>query len=199
MTDNFATCLRCASSIGPHGPVTGDCPRCRNEIYHFASAQRFGVYDGVLRDAILKVKNPRQESLAETLGILWGEHSRPRLLQSNPQVIVPVPLHWRRRWERGSNQCESLARGLGLALDLPVKTWAARRIRATPVQTAQTPAERRKNVVGAFRCGRFSSVKDLRILMVDDVLTTGATCEAVTLALLSAGAAQVDVAVLAHR
>lgn len=198
-TDPFATCPRCASSIGPHVPLTGDCPRCRNEVYHFASARRLGVYDGALRDAILKMKNPRQETLAETLGILWGEQARPRLLLSNPQVIVPVPLHWRRRWERGSNQCESLARGLGLALKLQVKTWAIRRIRATSIQTTQTPAERRKNVVGAFRSGRLSSVKDLRVLLIDDVLTTGATCEAVTLALLAGGAAQVDVAVLAHR
>ena len=74
-----------------------------------------------------------------------------------------------------------------------------RRVRATPSQTSQTPTERRKNVIGAFRSGGFATVKDLRILLVDDVLTTGATSEAVTLALLAAGAAQVDVAVLAHR
>jgi ComF family protein len=198
-TDPFATCARCASSIGPHVPLAKDCPRCRSEVYHFKSAQRLGVYDGRLREAVLKIKNPRRESLAESLGLMWGEHARSRLLQSNPQVIVPVPLHWRRRWERGSNQCESLARGLGLALKLPVNSWAVQRIRATPVQTTQTPAERRRNVIGAFRGGRLATVKDLRVLLVDDVLTTGATCEAVTLALLTAGAAQVDVAVLAHR
>ena len=180
-------------------PLTGDCPNCRNEKYHFASAQRLGVYDGRLRDAILKVKNPHQEMLAETLGLFWSEHARSKLLQSNPQVLIPVPLHWRRRWARGFNQSESLARGLGLALKLPVLTWAVRRVRATPVQTSQTPADRRKNVVGAFRALRLSPVKDLRILLVDDVLTTGATSEAVTLALLEGGAAQVDVAVLAHR
>jgi len=198
-TDTFATCPRCASSIGPHVPFTGNCPSCRNEEYHFASAQRLGVYDGRLRDAILKIKNPHREALAETLGILWGERSKLRLLQSNPQVLVPVPLHWGRRWSRGFNQSESVARGLGLALELPISTWAVRRTRATPTQTTQTPAERRRNVVGAFLAGRVRAVKGVRILLIDDVMTTGATCEAVTLALLGVGAAQVDVAVLAHR
>ena len=197
--DSFSTCSRCASSIGPHVPNVVGCTRCANEKYHFKSAQRLGVYDGVLRDAILKSKNPGQEILAETMGLLWGEHSRSRLLQSNPQIIVPVPLHWRRRWERGFNQSESVARGLSVALKLPLSCWAVRRVRATLSQTTQTPAERRKNVVGAFRSGGFATVKNLRILLIDDVLTTGATSEAVTQALLAAGAARVDVAVLAHR
>ena len=198
-SDSFATCPQCASSVGPHVPFTGDCPQCQNEKYHFASAQRLGVYDGRLRDAILKIKNPHQEILAESLGLFWGEHSRPRLMQSKPQAIVPVPLHWQRRWSRGFNQSESVARGLGMALKMPVLTWVIRRIRATPVQTSKTPAERRRNVVGAFQAMRLTVVKDLRILLVDDVLTTGATSEAVTRALLEGGAAQVDVAVLAHR
>lgn len=199
ISDSFSTCSRCASSIGPHVPTAVECSRCSNEKYHFKSAQRLGVYDGVLRDAILKSKNPGQEILAETMGLLWGEQFRSRLLQSAPQIIVPVPLHWRRRWERGFNQSESVARGLSVALKLPLSCWAVRRVRATPSQTSQTPTERRKNVIGAFRSGGFATVKDLRILLVDDVLTTGATSEAVTLALLAAGAAQVDVAVLAHR
>ncbi len=197
-TDPFWTCSRCASNIGPHVPNTGHCSRCEKEKYHFASAQRLGMYDGALRDAILTIKNPGQELLAESLGLFWGEHARMRLLQSHPQMLVPVPLHWRRRWERGYNQSESLARGLGLALGLPVGTWSVRRIRPTPSQTTQTPAERRKNVVGAFGGGRFARVKGLRILLIDDVLTTGATADAVTTALLAVGAARVDVAVLAH-
>jgi len=198
-SDAFSTCSRCASSIGPHVPVSDRCPRCEKENYRFASAQRLGVYDGPLREAVLSMKNPNQEALAETLGLFWGEQSRARLLASKPQLLVPVPLHWRRRWERGYNQSEGLARGMGLALGLPVASWAVRRIRPTPSQTTQTPAERRKNVVGAFAGTRFARVEGLRILLIDDVLTTGATSDAVTEVLLAAGAARVDVAVLAHR
>ncbi len=198
-TDAFSTCTRCASSLGAHVPDADGCPRCRNEKYHFASAQRLGVYDGRLRDAVLKIKNPGQETLAETLGFFWGEHSRDRLKQSAPKVVVPVPLHWRRRWSRGFNQSESLARGVAAALGLPIAVWAVGRIRATPSQTTQTPAERKTNVVGAFAEGPWSRVKGSRILLIDDVLTTGATSDAVTVALLASGAARVDVAVLAHR
>ena len=198
-SDPFSTCPRCASSIGPHIPDSEDCPRCRTEKFHFASAQRLGVYDGRLRDAVLKIKNPGQEMLAESLGLFWGGRSRDRLLHSDPQVVVPVPLHWRRRWSRGFNQSDSLARGVATALNLPMAVGALRRIRATPSQTSQTPAERRKNVVGAFAAGPWTRVKRSRILLIDDVLTTGATSDAATVALLASGAAQVDVAVLAHR
>ncbi len=198
-TDPFSTCTRCASSIGPHVPSAESCGRCEKEKYHFASAQRLGVYDGLLREAVLKIKNPQQEVLAETLGLFWGEHSRARLLQSMPQCLIPVPLHWGRRWTRGFNQSESLARGLSLALELPIARWAVRRIRPTPSQTTQTPSERRKNVMGAFQHTRFSNLRDMRVLLIDDVLTTGATSDAVTTALLASGVAQVDVAVLAHR
>ncbi len=198
-SDPFSTCTRCASSIGPHVPDADGCPRCRSEKYHFASAQRLGIYDGLLRDAVLKIKNPGQEMLAETLGLFWGEHSRTRLMQSGPQCVIPVPLHWRRRWARGFNQAESLARGVGLALGIPIVTRGVRRIRPTPSQTSQTPAERRKNVVGAFSAGYSTRVKGSRVLLIDDVLTTGATSDAVTNALLACGAVRVDVAVLAHR
>ena len=198
-TDPFSTCTRCASSIGPHVPDADGCPRCRSEKYHFASAQRLGVYDGLLRDAVLKIKNPGQEMLAETLGLFWGEHSRTRLLQSDPQCVIPVPLHWRRRWSRGFNQAESLARGVGLALGIPSFTWGVRRIRPTPSQTLQTPIERRKNVVGAFRHTRWAKLRGVRVLLIDDVLTTGATSDAVATELLACGVARVDVAVLAHR
>ncbi len=198
-SDAFPTCPRCASSLGPHVPSDAGCARCRNEKYSFASAQRLGVYDGLLREAILRIKNPRQETLAETLGLFWGECGRRRLLASNPQLLVPVPLHWRRRWSRGFNQSESVARGLSASLGLPLSTWAVRRVRPTPSQTTQTPPQRRKNVAGAFRPSGLSLVKGLRILLIDDVLTTGATSEGVAVALLAGGAAQVDVAVLAHR
>lgn len=198
-TDPFSTCTRCASSIGPHVPSAESCGRCEKEKYRFASAQRLGVYDGLLRDAVLKIKNPQQEALAETLGLFWGEHCRARLLQSMPQCLIPVPLHWRRRWMRGFNQSESLARGLSLALELPMRTWAVRRNRPTLSQTTQTHSERRKNVLGAFQHTSFSNLRDMRVLLIDDVLTTGATSDAVTTALLASGVAQVDVAVLAHR
>lgn len=197
-SDSLPTCRRCSSSIGPHVPNDG-CSRCEKEKYPFASAQRLGVYDSVLRDAILKIKNPGGDNLAETLGLFWGRHAPLRLLESKPQAVVAVPLHWRRRWQRGFNQSESVGLGLSLALELPLLRWVVRRYRPTPSQVNLQPAERRRNVIDAFQPLIGTNVRGLRVLLIDDVLTTGATSAAVSRVLLDSGAAQVDVAVLAHR
>jgi ComF family protein len=197
--DPFETCRRCASSIGPHSITEGGCPRCRNEHFQFSSAVRFGLYDGKLRDAILRMKHLQSQDLAEALGENWAMNRSAQLLEAKPQVIVPVPLHRWRRWQRGYNQADAVARGLAFRLNLPVNSSALKRIRATPPQTAMTIEGRRENVANAFYTTRNPRVAGLRVLLVDDVLTTGATADAAARVLLSAGAAQVDVAVLAHR
>lgn len=211
LTDPHETCPRCTSTVGPHTDTSKGCLRCRGAKFHFDSAVRLGPYAGRLRDAILRMKQPAGEPLAETLGELWATARRELLLRDSPAVVIPVPLHWRRRWARGYNQSESLARGVARGLGLPFLPRALARIRATPSQVAQTPAERRENVRGAFRCvgDPFSPalgiardarpVPAVRVLLVDDVLTTGATADAAAEALRTAGAAQVTAAVLAHR
>lgn len=200
LTDYRAeTCPRCASTVGPHTDLSAGCLRCRNSRFHFESATRLGLYDGTLREVVLKMKHDHGELLAYRLGELWGQVHRERLLQNGPQVLVPVPLHWRRRWTRGYNQSEEIARGLAKSLGLPLWDRCLIRTRATPHQTAQTPTVRRTNVLGAFRVGWHHRVTDLRILLIDDVLTTGATADSATTALKQAGAAQVHVAVIAHR
>jgi len=157
------------------------------------------LYDGKMRDAILRMKHLQGEVLAETLGLLWSSTKLDTLKQSDPQVIVPIPLHRWRRWQRGYNQSEALARGLAIGMRIPLNRWVLRRIRPTPPQTAMTADGRRKNVLDAFQTTRLTSVAGLRILLVDDVLTTGATADAAATVLRAAGAAQVHVAVLAHR
>ena len=198
-TDLHLTCPRCSSTVGPHTDVSASCVRCRNERYRFASAIRFGVYDGRLRDAILRIKQPGGDGLAEILGILFAQSHREKLLASAPQVIVPVPVHWRRWWERRHNQSEGIARGVASVLGIPMMRRAVRRVRGNPKQTASTVEERRRNVQGAFRPTTLSGVRGLRVMLIDDVLTTGATADAAAEAVRSAGAAQVHVAVLAHR
>ena len=195
--EEFATCPRCASPVGPHADVSDGCPRCRGERFHFASAVRLGPYAGRLRDAILLTKRGGAEALAGRLGELWGGERREQLLVGDPQFLVPVPLHWRRRWARGYNQADELAFGLSRVLDLPCRRDALRRTAHTAMQSqTSSRAERRANLAGRFHARR--PVPGARILLVDDVLTTGATADAATVALLAAGAAQVRVAVLAH-
>jgi ComF family protein len=145
------------------------------------------------------LKDESGERVAEELGRLFAEVRREQLLSSGPEVVVPVPLHWRRRWQRGYNQSEALAREMARAMKLPHRSRILRRIRPTQHQPSLSPTARWENVRGAFQVRWKSSVRGARILLVDDVLTTGATADSASAALLQAGAAQVSVAILAHR
>jgi ComF family protein len=116
--------------------------------------------------------------------------------QSPPDLILPIPLHDRRRRQRGYNQSELLARPLGQALGIPVETASLRRTRPTIPQVGLGPDERRENVRGAFAAG--PGVAGRRVLLIDDVLTTGATMSAAAEALLAAGAAGVAAYCLAR-
>jgi ComF family protein len=110
-------------------------------------------------------------------------------------LLVPVPLAGKRLKSRGYNQSEYLARALGKRCGIPVNPAALRRIRETPTQTALTPEERLANVSGAFRG---QGVKGIRVVLVDDVFTTGATLVAAATALKQAGAAQVEAVTFAR-
>jgi ComF family protein len=144
------------------------------------------------------MKHGPDELLAEFVAALWAEEVRPRLRALAAEVVIPVPLHWRRRLARGYNQSEVLARALAGALGLPCRPVWLRRVRPTPQQTRQTPAGRRTNVRGAFRCRPWARLRGRTVLLVDDVLTTGSTCDEAARALRAAGAVRVVVAVLAH-
>lgn len=174
------------------------CARCRNERFRFSGVIRLGRYDGCLRDAVLVAKDATGEPLAEELGRLWAS-VRSGQIPDPPTLVVPVPLHWWRRWERGYNQSAAIARGIAVRLGVRCQPNALVRVRPTPQQRTRSASERRENVKGAFRLSRFARMRNERVLLVDDVLTTGATADAATGVLLAGGAAQVTVAVIAHR
>jgi ComF family protein len=176
--------------------VENGCPRCRDKVLHFETALRLGPYDGILRDVVLRLKHANGEGLADLMGALWAEHAQARLRQCGANVVIPVPLHWWRRLQRGYNQSEALAQTLADSLQLPCRPRWLRRLRHTPKQTLQTPAQRWDNVRGVFRAR--PQVRGLSVLLVDDVLTTGGTASEAARALHAAGAARVVVAVLAH-
>ena len=198
-TDPHRHCPRCTSSVGPHVETSDGCPKCHRQTFRFDSATRLGAYDGVLRDAVLRVKQPEGGTLAEVLGAVFAAHRREQLLAHKPERIVPVPLHWTRWWTRRHNQAEAVARGMAAVLNVPLARRVIRRVRATPMQSTLTAAERRRNLDGAFRPSPLARLQGVRVLLVDDVLTTGATADAAAAAIRAAGAAQVHAAVLAHR
>ncbi len=193
------SCPRCTSNIGPHVNAELGCPSCQNEKFAFTTATRMGRYEGKLRDAILMAKSVSHESLAQVLGRIYATTRRDELLKTQPHAVVPIPLHRWKRWQRGYNQSETIARGLAKELQLPLYCWALFKVRSTQTQTVMTPTERRANLKNAFRANRLSRLTGMRILLIDDVLTTGSTAHAASQALIALGAAQVHVAVLAHR
>ena len=196
--DPHSVCPRCAGNIGPYTSVDGGCTRCRAETYHFEQAIRLGPYEGLLRELILRCKHQSGEPLAGVLGEVWAECASHRLRELRLDVVVPVPLHWWRRWTRGYNQSEALARTLAAGLALPYSPTVLRRVRNTPHQTRQTPSTRRDNMRNAFAVRHKGSINRRTVLLVDDVLTTGSTASEAARVLRSAGADRVVVAVLAH-
>ena len=108
-----------------------------------------------------------------------------------------MPLHGSRLRERGYNQSVLIARAMARVLDLSVEDRALKRVRATETQTNLDSVERGANMAGAFRSRRRDRVRERRVLLVDDVVTTGATANACAEALLEAGASEVDVATVA--
>src|SRR5436309_2740232 len=165
--DPHPTCRRCASTLGPNLPPADDCTRCRGESFHFERVLRLGPYEGLRRDAILRLKHARYDGLAEAVGGLWAAQTLDRLRDVKASAVVPVPLHWRRRWQRGYNQCDVLAAALAAALGLPCRRWL-RRVRDTPRQTDLSPTGRRDNVRGAFTAT--APLRGQTVALVDDVL-----------------------------
>jgi ComF family protein len=172
----------------------GRCALCRSEARGFDAAYSYGAYDGALRQLIHLLKYHRIRPLAGALAVHLAT-AYP--LEQRFDAIVPMPLHWFRFWRRGFNQAALLAKELGRRRGLPV-LQAVRRKRATSSQAGLSGARRRANVRGAFAPSGRRSLEGMRVLLVDDVMTTGATASACALALKSAGAAYVAVLTLAR-
>ena len=167
---------------------------CRAGARGFDAAYCFGFYEGPLRELIHLLKYGGMKPLA---GPLAGYLSRALPLDDRFDAVTPMPLHWRRRFQRGFNQAAILAKDVARRRSIPL-LHAVRRVRATRTQTGLTNAKRRENVSGAFRAGRGRPLEGLRILLVDDVMTTGATGSACAFALKRAGAKSVTLVTLAR-
>lgn len=197
-TDQLNACPHCSSTVGAFTEGTDGCPKCRNESYAFDRAFRLGPYEGLLRELILRMKQPGSEGLAEAVGRCWAVDCGGEVAATGVDLVIPVPLHWGRRWTRGFNQCDVLAQGWTRQLRLPMKPRWLRRVRATPMQTALSATARRENVKGAFRPSRSADFRGRNVLLIDDVMTTGSTLSEAANAIRRAGAKSIIAAVLAH-
>lgn len=156
-------------------------------------------YDPASRDPVLALKRADRLDLVPAFSRWLDRAGKPLLIQAD--VIVPVPLHWRRLWQRRYNQSALLAQGLAKLSGKPCDVRVLLRVRATKSQGEMPSAKaRRRNVRGAFRIDprRRDLVRDRTVLLVDDVYTTGSTIDACARALKGAGAAKVLVLTLAR-
>lgn len=189
-------CPQCGQRVGITAS-DGCCSNCRERRLRFDSVQSIGGYENELREAVLRLKHPGQEPLAAALGdMLYEKLKKPRDLQID--VIAPIAMHFWRRLRRGVNGPELIAEQLARRLALPVARGLLVRRRNTRPQAELTPTERFRNMRGAFRVGTGYHLSAARVMLIDDVLTTGATCSEASRTLKQAGAERVDVAVLAR-
>ena len=155
-------------------------------------------FDEIARTLVHALKYADRLDLAPIMGRWMANAGRD--LTREADLLVPVPLHWRRQWARRFNQSALLAEVVGKASGVSVSHGALRRVKSTVQQVGLARAERARNVQGAFRVRPDARIEvaGRRLVLVDDVLTTGATIEACTRALMRAGAASVDVLVFAR-
>ena len=171
------------------------CPTCIAKPRAFDAARAACVYDEVSREPILKLKHADRTDLAP-LFARWLSRAAAELL-GEADAIAPAPLHRLRLLRRRYNQAAEVARPLSRLTGVPYLADALVRRRATESQAGKSGAHRRRNLAGAFHADR-RKVEGRRILVIDDVMTTGATLEGCARALKAAGAARVDVAVIAR-
>ena len=155
-------------------------------------------YDDVARTLVHALKYGDRLDLAPTMG-RWMARAGRELL-ADADALIPVPLHWRRLWARRFNQSALLAKAVAQESGVKVADTVLKRVKATAQQVGLSQAERAQNVQGAFRVPTEckAEVAGRRLILIDDVLTSGATADACARALLRAGARNVDLLVFAR-
>lgn len=189
-------CRSCRTPFADAFPLDEQdlCTVCRESLANFDSAYSFGSYEGPLRDLIHHFKYGKIETLGRPLSRML---LRALPLEEQFDLVLAMPVHWRKRWERGFNQAELLAkpvaRRFGLKLSAHLK-----KTRYTKPQAGLSEPERRANLRGSFKVHPAGAVTGKRILLVDDVFTTGSTLRAAAAVLKRAGAAKVVALTLAR-
>lgn len=173
--------------------VAFECSNCRDQQLHFRSARAAVEFTGLVKEVIHRYKYSHATWFEPFLAQMLRERAAPSLAEERWDFIVPIPLHWRKWRERSFNQSERLARQLGKATGIPVRPKLLKRILPTRTQTRLTRAERTENVKRAFAYRSHEKLEGARVVLLDDVLTTGATASACAKLLMQNGAAVVDV------
>ena len=191
-------CPTCALPAPNLPSPDGRCPSCRQVKPAFDQSRVLGTYQDDLRRAVLKIKHVWFEPLAVALGRLLAERISQLPLPATADLVVPVPMHWAGRLWRGTSAAWTLAERLSAELSIPLARGLVRCTRWTARQSSLPASERRKNVRGAYAVSASRDVRGATILVVDDVITTAATCDEVARVLKRAGAQRVFAAAAAR-
>ncbi|MCC7523468.1 MAG: ComF family protein [Chitinophagaceae bacterium] len=201
---NHRICLKCFQQL----PATGFASMADNPVEkslwgrllcNSAMSQFYFNKDSLLQHLIHQFKYKGDKELAYYFGTLMGETLQASSRFQQPDLLIPMPLFADKEHKRGYNQAAVLCEGIAVVLQLPVLTQAVTRTRYTTTQTYKTRMERWKNVEGVFACSGKPEFQKKKILLVDDVLTTGATMEACGNAILEdAPDVQLSIATLAY-
>lgn len=190
-------CSRCSAPVSS-AHAGDDCPRCQDRRYRFRCAMALGVYRDSLRDAVIRMKQKANEPLTLSMGYLLSNLIRDRRSHSLPDLLVPVPTYWFKRILRGVNGPDLLVEAIGRHLTIAAATDLLFCRRRTQKQGTLLPSERFANVRNAFGASTGYDIRGAYVLLVDDIMTTGATASEAAKTLRDAGADRVDVAVVAR-
>lgn len=189
-------CRRCSAPIGPFLDPEVPCGFCLRDRLSFAGAFTADEYKDAVRSAVLAAKRPGGRRAAAWLAERLWERRGGEIAGCGIDLVVPVPQHWTRRLVAPHNTAELIGRRLAGRLNVRFSRHVLLKVRRTPTQARLTPTERRANLRKAFAASR--RLDGLRVLLADDVLTTGTTADRASRALLEVGAEAVWVAAAAR-
>ncbi len=194
--DPVNRCERCGAEAGPHASTQNGCTHCRNRKLKFRSVVCLSMYEGRLRKVLLAAKWSFSTVPMRSLARLLASARSDELRSLAVDRIIPIPQHWRQRLVRNFNPAAVVAEELGRALKVPADVHILQRARRTRPQKRVSVHQRFENQQGALKLRDSHMIQGERILLVDDVLTTGATCSEAAALLRHAGAAECHVAVI---
>ena len=195
---DWPVCGRCAAPVPATGSIQLACSHCRNDKLRFNRTLALGSYEGRLRHLVMRMKTDRSELVARTLAELAWRELGSKLRELKVDVITAVPMHAWRRWRRGTNPPRAIAERLAEKLGVPSAGGMLRLKQNLPPQVGLSRPARFRNVAGEMAVRPTYYLQVAHVLVVDDILTTGATCSEAARVLRRAGAEEVSVFALAR-
>ncbi len=194
----WPVCPRCAAPVPATGGIQLACNHCRGDKLRFSRTVALGSYEGRLRQLILRMKTDRSQLVCRALAELAWRELNHQLIELKVDVVASVPTSLRRRWLRGTNPPRAIAETLAAKLGIPAAGGMLRLRQDVPPQVGLSRPARFRNVAGEMAVRPAYYLQDAHVLVVDDILTTGATCSEAARVLRRAGAGEVSVFVMAR-